>query len=553
MSRQHLDQILIVSDNTIQVKRLQKILRVGLQDDACVFYHATRIEDVLQLITDMRPDIILLSPALPDGSGVQCLLQLSDHHLDLHGIGLLFFDNHLTEIVDRGHQFSFDFLPLLDISDEDLCGAVIAAWKRHEIREQLSDFYNQYADFSYHDYLTDLPNRYSVNRLILQALSRAKRYHYQTAMLLIGIDNLKLLNDKYGTERGDAAVKNFAERLSGGIRENDSLARSGGADFIVILDHLGNAYEAGMIAMRLHKTCSAPIKLSDEFFEPVVSIGIVCYPGESQTSIPFTWLRDADIALFRKRKVAGGGMEYFSPRLQSEFSVYGELTAKIEQADFSELSVTLSPVEHSLKSKRIFRGTADFSAYNAMQLPMERFDYIFSTTKFAYAALSVYVSLAIKQCVSTDKDAHLILPLNQAQFFHPQLFHFIEAICGQTGYAQSALCLEINAETWFSNAQKQLDILTECTGREITICLRSFGRGEAAIKLLQDLPISIICLDTVFTDDIVSNTASERMVKLLVEMAHQLGIKVLASNVTEAEQYAKLTTCGCDYFEGKYT
>ncbi len=200
----------------------------------------------------------------------------------------------VSSMIKMGAQ---DHLIKKNINPHTLMHAIDCAILRHQIRMKLVKLAN-------HDVLTGLPNRQLLQDRLQQTLAYCQRYQQQFALLMLDINNFKLINDKYGHQYGDTLLKTIATRLQTCIRNVDTVARLGGDEFVVLLTHIADVNSATIVAERLLVALATPFQLGSDDILINVSVGIAVYPKDGNNAELL--LHQADLAMYRAKKANVG-------------------------------------------------------------------------------------------------------------------------------------------------------------------------------------------------------------------------------------------------------
>ena len=185
--------------------------------------------------------------------------------------------------------------------------------EQRRIEEELKIQKDALSYQAYHDYLTGLPNRILFNDRLIQAIEKAKRNETKIAVLFIDLDHFKEINDSLGHETGDEVLKDVTHRLSGVLREEDTLARLGGDEFTVILENLHQAQDASILAKKILEVLVDPILLNNETLYVSSSIGVSIYPDDGMDSTSL--LKFADSAMYKAKNEGRNNFQFYNSRM----------------------------------------------------------------------------------------------------------------------------------------------------------------------------------------------------------------------------------------------
>jgi diguanylate cyclase (GGDEF)-like protein/PAS domain S-box-containing protein len=409
---------------------------------------------------------------------------------------------------------------------------------------------------AFHDPLTDLSNRLLFMDRLGHALARTQRRRgRRVAVLFMDLDDFKVVNDSLGHETGDRLLVAVSERLKGCLRPEDTLARFGGDEFVVLLEDVEGPEEAVRVAERIIDELKNRFVLDGRELYARASIGIAL--GEDSTKDPDDLLRDADTAMYRA-KDGGTGYAVFDPvmyekaidRLEAE----NGLGRAVEQEEFV---LHYQPIV-SLQTGEIFTVEA-----------LVRWDHpergILDPDEFVPMAEASGLVIPMGEQVLREaclrakewQEAHprtppLVMSVNLSarQLSRPDLAETVERILKETGLEASCLTLDVT-ETVYVRAlvgnTATLDRLRELGAR---LSIDDFGVGYSSLAYLKRLPADSLKIDKSFVRGLGEDVEDMAIVHMVIELAHTLGMEVIAEGVESEEQATLLREMGCDMAQG---
>jgi PAS domain S-box-containing protein len=423
-----------------------------------------------------------------------------------------------------------------------------------------------------HDLLTELPNRALFVDRLQHSLIRARRHSdYKFVVLFIDIDGFKVLNDSLGHSAGDELLIQVAKRLTACFREtdtvsrsattmnptisNDSLARLGGDEFTVLLDDVSEASDAIRVGRRILEKIALPFTISGQQVVISASIGI----GASSNTYEGAedMLRDAEIAMYRAKQAGKARCEVFDPAMHSTAVRRLKLETDLRRGiEHGELLVYYQPII-SLESGRIigFESLSRWKTVQGMVPPVEFIPIADETGLIIPMNRALYLE-SCQQLKSWQAKLNCTPPLTMSlnitprQFAQPDLAKQIGEILAQSGIQPSSINLEITETIAMGDPDHAFAVLSDLKALGVRLSIDDFGTGYSSLSRLPRYPIDALKIDRVFISQMSTDHDNHEIVRLIISLAHSLGLKVVAEGTETQDEVDELKHLKCEMVQG---
>lgn len=417
----------------------------------------------------------------------------------------------------------------------------------------------QIRQLAFFDPLTGLPNRRLLMDRLHRALNASARSKRRGALLFIDLDHFKTLNETLGHEKGDLLLKQVAERLVGCVRENDTVARIGGDEFVVMLEELDEVREvagaeAKMVGEKIVALINQPFRLVDVDFHCTTSIGVAMYFGNS---VPMDeLLKQADLAMYRTKAEGRNGMRFFDPAMQSLVNSRAKLEADVRQGILLRQFVlyyqaqvdalgNVTGAEALLRWPHPVRG---------MVSPCEFIPLAEETGQILLLGNWV-LETACEQLVEWSRHparAHLTLSVNVSarQFYEKGFVDYVLGLIDYSGANPRKLKIELTESMLAEDLENIVSKMTILRARGIGFSLDDFGTGYSSLSYLKRLPLDQLKIDQSFVRDLLTDPNDVAIAQTIVALARSLGLSVIAEGVETDAQKQVLAQHGCYAYQG---
>lgn len=426
---------------------------------------------------------------------------------------------------------------------------LIAAYVSKRVTKQALTLEHQ----ALHDELTGLPNRTLFQDRLEQAILKGQRLASSFAIILMDLDRFKEVNDTLGHDVGDLLLKEVGLRLTGTVRASDTVARLGGDEYVVLLENLSGQYIERVAEKILH-ALERPFPLNGEMVDISASMGIARFPEHGTDAITLT--RHADVAMYAAKHNHIGYTVYSAQQehgSRADLALKSQLRHAIER---DELVLHYQP--------KINHATGKVMGVEALirwQHPKRGF---LSPDLFISAAektgligpLARWVlTKALLQCTQLHQAGMFIsvaVNLSTRNLHDRHLPAEIASLLANAQINPAYLVLEITESAVMDNPVLALEILNQLDEMGVTLAIDDFGTGYSSLAYLSKLPVDEIKIDKSFVIDMMNDRQAAVIVRSTIDLAHNLGMKVVAEGVETGEAWNTLTQWGCDFAQGYY-
>ena len=405
-----------------------------------------------------------------------------------------------------------------------------------------------------YDHLTNLPNRSLLLERIKKAMDYSKRKERSIALFFIDLDRFKQINDTFGHDSGDLLLQEITTRLSSALRVDDTIARIGGDEFVVLLEYFNNNAQLGGIAEKLIATVGKPVSLNGNVVSIGASIGIALYPNDAKNSDEL--LRNADVAMYYSKQLGRNTFQFFTQRMNYEANSRLKVEFDLKQAIVNnELINHYQPIVDSVTEKPI-----GFELLLRWQTPEK----LIQPLKFIHIAeeLGLIVEMTenamdrgLKDLAAwreINEELFLSVNLSPSHFTKDSLVPFIKKQLLKHDLPASALKLEVTESVLISEPEKAIVIMNTLSALGILLALDDFGTGYSSLSYLKRLPLQIIKIDRTFVSGINVNNADEAIVDATIVLAKRLNMKCIAEGVDSQDQLDYLLERQCKHIQGYF-
>ncbi|MFZ0632770.1 MAG: EAL domain-containing protein [Acidobacteriaceae bacterium] len=405
---------------------------------------------------------------------------------------------------------------------------------------------------AHHDGLTGLPNRALLLDRMEQALAAAERRGRKAAVICIDLDRFKQINDTYGHAIGDLCLKQVAERLRSRLRGEDTVARSGGEEFTVVVGDLVAAVDAERVAEDLLAALRKPLIAEQYPIDVTGSLGIALYPDHGPDAAAL-W-RNADAAMYRVKRSGGNHYVLVSEEISESTAEANELELYMRRA--------LKEGGFEMYYQPEYGADGSFRGLEALlRLRHPRYGMV-SPERFIPVAeesgLIVPMGNWVLREVCRQSDewrrqglkVRIAINVSPLQFMRMDFSRQVRQVLAELDADPELLEIEMTETTVMRNLQDVARQMRDLAELGVQFSVDDFGTGYSSLQHLHQLPIQALKIDRTFIERVSDPQGTSALVQAILSLAHNLGLQVVAEGVEREEQAETLVRMGCDVMQG---
>jgi len=407
---------------------------------------------------------------------------------------------------------------------------------------------------AYTDSLTGLKNRRWLMEKLEETIQAIVTDHDVGAVLMLGLDDFKSINEAMGMRSGDEILRETARRLETFVSDAVYGARLGGDEFILTVSGLTQRYEIEALAQQVMEALHQPISFNAHQVQITASMGIVLIPKDAHTVDAV--LRSGDMALSQAKAQGRGRYTFFDERMAKQNMMTLQLDAGLKAATLhDELALVYQPI-FNVQSGRL----AGFEALVRWNSP-----------EFGYVSPAAFIRIAEKNGQIVESGAWVVreacrflksLPegpgeplyvsvnVSTVQIMQKDFILHMQGIISEAGVSPERLIMEITETALMESFEASCEKISVLRAWGVGFSLDDFGTGYSSLNYLRKLPVSTLKLDKCFIDELLWDERQRMVVKTIIDISHQLAMTVVAEGVEEAAQMELLRELGCDCIQG---
>jgi len=409
---------------------------------------------------------------------------------------------------------------------------------------------------AHHDALTNLPNRLYFNDLLLKAIALSAREKQKLAIMFIDLDRFKSINDTLGHDVGDSLLQEAANRLTRCVREMDTVASTGGDEFLAILPDIQNPRDVSIVCERILQSIAETYFIREYKCFVSASIGISMYPVNGMDAD--TLIKNADIAMFRVKTKGRKNYQFYTKTMGAEVTKRLTMESALRRAlELEELQVVYQPQVELISGKMIGleallrwrhpeMGQVDPSIF----IPLaEDTGLIIPIGEWVLRAVCEQSKVWLESGLPPIKVA---VNFSAHQFAHQNIVKLIVDELKKNGLDPAFIEVEITEGSAMADEKKAVSIFRSLHTLGVPVTIDDFGTGFSSLSYLKHFPINILKIDQSFIREIPANSKDKAIAASIIDMAHNLELGVIAEGVETKEQLEFLDTHKCDIIQGYF-
>jgi len=462
-----------------------------------------------------------------------------------------------VRVVETGRAERFDYYLeslgrwyqiVLFRTDDGLLGVTF-----HDISARKSAE-SQIEHLAFHDLLTGLPNRRLAEDRLQQAAAQADRAGGRAALLILDLDAFKTINETLGHGAGDTLIRALAARLRDSLREIDTLSRSGGDEFLIVLTNLRGSEIVSTIADKILTRIAEPVEIDGHSLHTTASLGIAIYPDDGEDFA--TLLKKADTAMYQAKEEGRNGWRFFDERMNRDATASLGLRAGLCQAlERGEFALHYQP-QLDLVTGRVIGAEAllRWTHPDLGRVPPDRFIPLAEESGLIVPIGAWALEQACRQAAAWQKGGlaglGVAVNLSAVQVGRDDLARTVAAALAASGLPPVCLELELTESILIRDAEYRLATLSGLKASGLKLAIDDFGTGYSSLSYLRRFKVDRLKIDRSFVRDLAAAPEDDAIIRAVIQMAHSLGLRVIAEGVETAKVLEQLRQLGCDEIQG---
>ena len=407
-----------------------------------------------------------------------------------------------------------------------------------------------------YDSLTGLPNRNLLADRLAQAMIQAERSQGTLAVMFIDLDHLKRINDGLGHAVGDEVIAAVGARIAEALRAGDTVARLSGDEFVVLLPNLKRVDDASVVAQKILAAVARPLKVNAHEFVLSASAGIALYPKDAGEAGAL--MRGADAALYRAKEDGRDCFRFFSPDLNARvaqfLAVERSLRAAVEENVFF---LEYQPIVEIAGGATVgAEALIRWRRADGRMVPPAEFIPVAEESGLIVPIGRWVIAAAARQAAawsrSLARPIYVSVNLSARQFRDPGLLETVASAIREAGLEATLLKFEITETTVMRDPAKAAELLQALKDLGVRISVDDFGTGYSSLAYLKRFPIDVLKIDRGFVRDLPGDSEDLALCGAIIDLAHALGLEVVAEGIETLEQAQVLARRGCRFAQGYF-
>jgi diguanylate cyclase (GGDEF)-like protein len=504
--------------------------------------------EALKAVEKHHPALVLLDAVMPGIDGFTTCQQIKDKgHTDIPVMMITGLDDDAS--VERAYEVG-----AIDFITKPIKWAVLKHRVKSVVAKVVAE--RKVKLLAYRDTLTGLPNRLLFADRLEQAVVRSERTRTSMALMLIDIDDFKLVNDSFGHDAGDKLIKAVGDLISKSLRRADTIARLGGDEFAVIIEGIEGPEDAISIADNLTTILEHNVRLDDQETYTSASIGIAVYPGDGNDARAL--LKNADTAMYRAKESGRHCFQFYKPEMSVSAMERLDLENSLKAAfENDEFLIHYQPVIDIHKNEVV--GVEALLRWQHPEKGMiQPTDFVKVVEDCGLiVALGEWMIHSVCKQIKLWQDAGLekqnvSINLSPRQFKEQDLVTLFTQAMAENGIDGGSLSVEVTERTLIDNVGEVEATLKKLRAMGLKILLDDFGTGYASLAYLKEFPVDVVKIDEAFIAGIPDNQDDSAIVDAIAGLTRGLKLALHAEGVENERQLNVLKGLGCQFGQGYY-
>ncbi len=504
--------------------------------------------EAIKAVEKHHPALILLDAVMPGIDGFATCQQIKEKgYTDIPVMMITGLDDDAS--VERAYEVG-----AIDFITKPIKWAVLKHRVKSVVAKVIAE--RKVKLLAYRDTLTSLPNRLLFADRLEQAVMRSERSRTSMALMLVDIDDFKLVNDSFGHDAGDKLIKAVGDLISKSLRRADTIARLGGDEFAVIIEDIDGPEDAVSIADNLTTILEHNVRLDDQETYTSASIGISIFPDDGKDAR--TLLKNADTAMYRAKENGRHCFQFFKPEMSVNAMERLDLENSLKAAfENDEFLIYYQPVIDIQKNEVVsVEALLRWQHPEKGMIYPDDFIHIAEDCGLIVALGEWVINSVCKQLRSWQdadlKDQHVSINLSQRQFKEQDIVALFTQAISENGIEASSLSVEITERILIDNIGEVETVLNKLRKMGLKVFLDDFGTGYASLAYLKEFPVDVVKIDREFISGIPDNKQDSTTVDAIAGLTHGLKLTLLAEGVENDRQLEILKGLGCQFAQGFY-